>query len=150
MFIATLFTIAWTWKQPRCPSTNEWIRKLWYIYTVEYSLASRFVITEPPGFVIYVHYYIEVCVLWLSWWLSSDESVCNAGDVGLISRSGRSPGEEIGNPLWYSCLENPMERGTCGATVYGVTESQTGLKWLNTHWDLRPGASSSGRAYNWL
>jgi len=52
-----------------------------------------------PRFVIYGLYYIEVCVLWLSWWLSSDESACNAGDAGLISRSGRSPGEEIGNSL---------------------------------------------------
>ena len=36
LFIAALFTIARTWKQPRCPSTDEWIKKLWYIYTVEY------------------------------------------------------------------------------------------------------------------
>ena len=36
MFIAALFTIVRTWKQPRCPSTDEWIKKLWYIYTVEY------------------------------------------------------------------------------------------------------------------
>ena len=36
MFIAALFTIARTWKQPRCPSTDEWINKLWYIYTMEY------------------------------------------------------------------------------------------------------------------
>ena len=36
MFIAALFTIARTWKQPRCPSVDEWIRKLWYIYTMEY------------------------------------------------------------------------------------------------------------------
>ena len=36
MFIAGLFTIARTWKQPRCPSADEWIRKLWYIYTMEY------------------------------------------------------------------------------------------------------------------
>ena len=35
MFIAALFTIARTWKQPRCPSADEWIRKLWYIYTME-------------------------------------------------------------------------------------------------------------------
>ena len=35
-FIAALFTIARPWKQPRCPSTDEWIKKLWYIYTVEY------------------------------------------------------------------------------------------------------------------
>ena len=38
VFIATLFTIARTWKQPRCLSADEWIRKLWYIYTVEYSV----------------------------------------------------------------------------------------------------------------
>ena len=37
MFIAALFIIARTWKQPRCPSADEWIRKLWYIYTIEYT-----------------------------------------------------------------------------------------------------------------
>ena len=36
LFIAALFTIAGTWKQPRCSSTDEWIKKLWYIYTMEY------------------------------------------------------------------------------------------------------------------
>ena len=41
MFIAALFIIARTWKQPRCPSADEWIRKLWYIYTVEYYLAIK-------------------------------------------------------------------------------------------------------------
>ena len=41
MFIAALFIIARTWKQPRCPSTDEWIRKLWYIYTMEYYSAIK-------------------------------------------------------------------------------------------------------------
>ena len=41
MFIAALFTIARTWKQPRCPSTDEWIKKLWYIYTMEYYSAIK-------------------------------------------------------------------------------------------------------------
>ena len=41
----------------------------------------------------------------------SKESFCNAGDLGLIPRSGRSPGEGHGNPLWYSCLESPKDRG---------------------------------------
>ena len=41
MFIAALFTIARTWKQPRHPSTDEWIRKLWYIYTMEYYSAIK-------------------------------------------------------------------------------------------------------------
>ena len=36
MFIAALFTIARSWKQPKCPSTDEWIKKMWYIYTMEY------------------------------------------------------------------------------------------------------------------
>ena len=36
MFIAALFTIASTWKQPKCPSTDEWIKEMWYIYTMEY------------------------------------------------------------------------------------------------------------------
>ena len=41
MFIATLFTIARTWKQPKCPSTDEWIKKMWYIYTMEYYSAIK-------------------------------------------------------------------------------------------------------------
>jgi len=41
MFIAALFTIAKTWKQPRCPSTNEWIKKMWCIHTMEYYSAIK-------------------------------------------------------------------------------------------------------------
>ena len=41
MFIATLFTIAGTWKQPKCPSTEEWIKKIWHIYTMEYYSAIK-------------------------------------------------------------------------------------------------------------
>ena len=41
MFITALFTMARTWKQPRCPSADEWIRKLWYIYTMEYYSAIK-------------------------------------------------------------------------------------------------------------
>ena len=41
VFITALFTIARTWKQPRCPSADEWIRKLWYIYTMEYYSAIK-------------------------------------------------------------------------------------------------------------
>ena len=55
------------------------------------------------------------------------ESSCNAGDLGLISGSGRSPGEGKGYPLQYSGLENPMDRGAWQATVHGVAESQTHL-----------------------
>ena len=48
------------------------------------------------------------------------ESTYSAGDQGFISGSGRSPGEGNGNPLQYSCLENPVDRGAWQATVYGV------------------------------
>ena len=46
-------------------------------------------------------------------------SACNVGDLGSIPGSGRSPGEGKGNLLWYSCLENPMDRGALWATVHG-------------------------------
>ena len=51
------------------------------------------------------------------------KTVCKVGDPRLIPGWGRSPGEGIGNPLQYPCLENPMERGTWGTVVNGVTES---------------------------
>ena len=41
MFIVALFTIVRSWKEPRCPSTGEWIHKMWYIYTVEYYSAIK-------------------------------------------------------------------------------------------------------------
>ena len=55
----------------------------------------------------------------------SKESARNAGDLGSIPGLGRVPGEGNGNPLQYSCLENPMDRGAWWATVHGVTESDT-------------------------
>ena len=57
----------------------------------------------------------------------SKESVCIMGDLGLISGSGRSPGEGNGYPLQYSCLANSMDRGDWWATVHGVTKSWTRL-----------------------
>ena len=54
-------------------------------------------------------------------------SACNVGDPGLIPGSGRSPGEGNGNPLQYSCLGNPMDRGAWWATVHGVAKSRTQL-----------------------
>ena len=51
----------------------------------------------------------------------------NAGESGSIPGSGRSPGEENGNPLQYSCLEKFMDRGAWGSIVHGVTKSRTRL-----------------------
>ena len=53
------------------------------------------------------------------------ESICNAGDPGVIPGSGRSPGKGNGNAFQYSCLENCMDWGACWATVHGVGKSQT-------------------------
>ena len=51
----------------------------------------------------------------------------DAGDMGSVLGSGRSSGEGNGNPLQYSCLENPMDRGGWQATIQGVAKSQTRL-----------------------
>ena len=55
-----------------------------------------------------------------------------AGDPGSIPGSERCPGEGNGNPLRYSCLENPRDGGAWWAAIYGVKQSQTWLKWLNS------------------
>ena len=69
------------------------------------------------------------------------ESACNVRDPGLILESGRSLEEGNGNPLQYSCLENPIDRGAWWATVHGFTKSQTWLKWRHVMgarlWDSR-------------
>ena len=59
----------------------------------------------------------------------------NAGDIrdmSSIPGLGRSPRGVYGNPLWYSCLENPMDRGAWWAIVHKVTKSWTRLRWLGT------------------
>ena len=70
----------------------------------------------------------------------SKEPACNVEDPGLIPGSGRPPGEGNGNPLQYSCLENPMDRGAWWATVHGVAKSWAQLS-DNTHTSLLLNAS---------
>ena len=57
--------------------------------------------------------------------LDSKESACNAGDLGSSPGSGRFSEKRSGHPLYYSCLENSMDRGAWRATVHGVTNTQT-------------------------
>ena len=67
----------------------------------------------------------------LPWWSSGKESAYNAGEVGLVSGLGRSPGEGNDSPLQYSCLGNLMGWGAWWTIVHGVTKNWTQL--LNTH-----------------
>ena len=57
----------------------------------------------------------------------------NEGEANSVPGLGRCPGGGNGNPLQYSCLENPMDRGALHTTVHGVAKSQTRLKQLSTH-----------------
>ena len=80
-------------------------------------------------YLIYIYIYIYICLyIYIYIYIFTDgsegeESPCNAGDLGLIPGSGRFPGEGNGNPLQYSCLENPMDRGAWWTTVHGVAKS---------------------------
>ena len=61
------------------------------------------------------------------------KTACSTGDLGSIPRLGRSPGEGNGNPLQYSCLENPMDSGARWVKVHGVAKSQTWLSDFHFH-----------------
>ena len=69
----------------------------------------------------------KVLNLWTSLVADSKASAYNVGDSGSIPELGRSPGEGNGNPLQYSCLENPMDRGAWQSAVQGVVKSLTQL-----------------------
>ena len=79
-------------------------------------------LSEPPGKPL-IYGRIKQ-IIGLPRELSGKESACNAGDVGSIPGSGRSPEVGNGNPLQYSCLENFIDRGAWWATVHGVAKSQ--------------------------
>ena len=82
------------------------------------------------------HFHFFSLYSWASKVVQSKEFTCNVGgarDAGLIPGSGRSPGGGNGNPLQYSCLKNPMDRGAWRATAHGVTKTRTRLKRLILH-----------------
>ena len=64
----------------------------------------------------------------LHWWLSAEESASNARDIGLILGSGKSPGEENGNPLQFSCLGNSMDKGAWQAIIQRVAKDNLATK----------------------
>ena len=74
-----------------------------------------------------IYIYIYLSSLGFPGGSDSKESACNTGDLSLIPGPGRFPGEEIGYPLQYSCLENSTYRGGWWATVHGITKNRTQL-----------------------
>ena len=78
--------------------------------------------------------------------LVGKESACNAGDLGLIPGLGGFPGEGNGNPLQYSCLEKPMDRGAWWATVHGV--ARVGHDLATKPPPYLSSSNSKGSAYN--
>ena len=90
MFITALFIIARTWKQPRCPSADEWIRNLQYIYTMEYYSAIK------------QNTFESVQMRWMKL-----EPIIRSE----VSQKEKHQYSILGTPLQYSCLENPMEVG---------------------------------------
>ena len=81
--------------------------------------------SKPAGWLFIAPLFPHETPLWLRF--SGKESACNAGDPGSIPGLGRSPGYGNDNPLQYSCLENPTDRGTWWTIVHGVSKSQTQL-----------------------
>ena len=102
-------------------------------FGAQLSLQSNFKKWKLNGRMSWILDLLSLRSLRLSQWFSGKEFACSAGDTGLIPGSGRSPGVGNSNPLQYSCLENPMNRGAWWVTVHRVANSQTWLKWLSMH-----------------
>ena len=140
MFMEALFITAKIWRQPGCPSVGDWINyaiaRPWNIqHKKENELPShettwrkqKCISPSERSQIEKAKYYAIPIIRYHGLPCGSDgrESACSAGDLGSILRSGISPGEGNGNPLQYTCLENPMDRGAWWATVHGVAKSQT-------------------------
>ena len=116
-----------TWKTPLGGRCSE----AWEVLPLGWVGAHGYLLYRCGLHLIYMpSVSLSVLAIGLPQWLSDKESTCNAGDVdeGLIPGSGRSPGGGHGNPIQYSCLENPVDRGAWLATVHRVTKSWTRLK----------------------
>ena len=105
------------------------------------ALTGRFFTTEPPGKPDGDTDDEVVLVI-----KNLPASAADLRDMGSISGSGRSPGEGNGNPLQYSCLGNPMDRGAWQTTVLGITKNQTGLS-AHTHFGRSGNLGAEGTAF---
>jgi len=108
------------------------------IYTSSWC-AWKFLLPTCQHYLLTNNHQTHICnLLWASQVALVVKNLsANAGDIrdqGSIPGLGRSPDEGNNNPLKYSCQENPMDRGTCWATVYRVAKSRTRLKWFSIKW----------------
>ena len=137
MFIAVLFTIAKTWKQPKCPSVDEWIKKMWYIYTVEYYWAIK---RNEIGSFLVIWMNLESVIQ--SEVSQKEKTKYLIASLGAQMVKNLSSMQEtwVRSLSWEDSLEEgmashssipawriPMDRGAWWATVHGVTKSQTQL-----------------------
>ena len=119
MFTALIFVIVRTWKQPKCPLTDEWL-KMWYVYTIHYYLA------------IIKEWNIAICIntngprdyYGLLGWLRGKRIWLQCGRPGFNPWVGKIPRDGNGYLIQYFFLENFMGREVWYATVHGVTKSQ--------------------------
>ena len=108
-----------------------------FIFIPPFFLYLSHSICTSLWFFSHIYYYLD----WFPRWLSGKiKQACNAGDIndpGLILGLCRSLGGGHGNPLQYSCLENPMDRAVRWVMHHGVTKSWVWLKWLSKHEDWK-------------
>ena len=125
MLLAVLFTIVKIEKQAKCPLRVEWIKKMWYTYIHTHTH------THTHTHIYVMEYYsvteITKCAICrnmdgLGGFPGDSDGkdfACSTGDTGSTPGLGKSPQEGNGNPLQYSCLENPMDRDR--QILYGIS-----------------------------
>ena len=127
--------VAWGWEQVQGLTAGGQEGTFWLMEIYQWTV----LMVTQLLLCIFTKTHQTVHLEWVNFMVSGGSVVKNlpahARDVGSIPGSGTSPGGENGNPLQYSCLGNPTDRGAWWATVHGVIQSRTQLKWWSMHTD---------------
>ena len=124
MFITVLFIIARTWKQPRCPSLDKWLRKLWCIYTMEYYSTIKNNTFES---VLMKWKKLESIIQGFPGGSKDKASACNTGDLGSIPGSGRSLEKEMATQSSTLAWKSHGWRSLVGCSPWGC---RVGHNWV--------------------